>query len=176
MDTIEIFKQNAENVSTKIIESKNMSKAMEEIIEYIPKGSKVAIYGIEVEKFPSLMEFVKKNNITIIKDKLRNNLEKLDIGICIGDIAVANTATVILKSNQEDLRLLTMICDTNIIFIKKKDIVTTFDDCILEIKNSLNSCNYISYISGSSRTADIERVLTLGVHGPGFLILVILDN
>jgi len=35
--------------------------------------------------------------------------------------------------------------------------------------------NYISFITGPSRTADIERVLTIGVHGPERLIIVVVD-
>ena len=36
--------------------------------------------------------------------------------------------------------------------------------------------NYISFITGPSRTADIERVLTIGVHGPERLIIVVVDE
>jgi L-lactate dehydrogenase complex protein LldG len=36
--------------------------------------------------------------------------------------------------------------------------------------------NYIAFITGPSRTADIERVLTIGVHGPERLIVVVVDD
>jgi L-lactate dehydrogenase complex protein LldG len=35
---------------------------------------------------------------------------------------------------------------------------------------------YLAFITGPSRTADIERVLTIGVHGPGRLIIVFVDD
>jgi L-lactate dehydrogenase complex protein LldG len=35
---------------------------------------------------------------------------------------------------------------------------------------------YLSFITGPSRTADIERVLTLGVHGPERLVIVCVDD
>jgi L-lactate dehydrogenase complex protein LldG len=35
---------------------------------------------------------------------------------------------------------------------------------------------YLSFITGPSRTADIERVLTIGVHGPERLVIVLVDN
>ena len=36
--------------------------------------------------------------------------------------------------------------------------------------------NYIAMITGPSRTADIERVLTIGVHGPKRLIIILVDD
>ena len=36
--------------------------------------------------------------------------------------------------------------------------------------------NYLSMITGPSRTADIERVLTIGVHGPVRLIIIFVDE
>ena len=38
------------------------------------------------------------------------------------------------------------------------------------------SAHYIAMITGPSRTADIERVLTIGVHGPERLVIVFIDQ
>jgi L-lactate dehydrogenase complex protein LldG len=35
---------------------------------------------------------------------------------------------------------------------------------------------YLAFITGPSRTADIERVLTIGVHGPARLIIILVDD
>ena len=43
-------------------------------------------------------------------------------------------------------------------------------------KFDLQQCAFLSAITGPSRTADIERVLTIGVHGPRRLVVVAVDD
>jgi L-lactate dehydrogenase complex protein LldG len=53
---------------------------------------------------------------------------------------------------------------------KLEDIVDFLEEC------SEKEHGYLAFISGASRTADIERVLTIGVHGPREMQVIIVED
>jgi L-lactate dehydrogenase complex protein LldG len=83
------------------------------------------------------------------------------------DAAIAETGTVIILSKDEKIRLATSLAEELNVLLYESKILSTLDDAenLLTIAMEENS-NYVAFITGASRTADIERVLTIGVHGP----------
>ena len=81
---------------------------------------------------------------------------------------IADTGTCVVVTDDEETRLKTMLPETTVFILKAEDIVPHLAD----IAPFLRSCqtdgrvSYISFITGPSRTADIERVSAIGVHGP----------
>jgi L-lactate dehydrogenase complex protein LldG len=64
---------------------------------------------------------------------------------------------------------------------RPEQVLATLDDALLmvhasgaDLQQHLTSC--LSFVTGPSRTGDIELQLTVGVHGPGELYLVLLDE
>ena len=90
-----------------------------------------------------------------------------EVAFTVADMAVAETASVIAQNEDEDYRLATMICETHVVAVPMAKIARTLAEASDFLEEALaKEANYASIISGASRTADIERVLTLGVHGP----------
>lgn len=97
--------------------------------------------------------------------------------IVMADFAIAETGTFVVNSVDEKIRLATSLSEHLFLVVKKSNIVSSLED----IANYMNSeCSkensYIAFISGASRTADIERVLTIGVHGPVALTAIIVSD
>ena len=70
-------------------------------------------------------------------------------------------------SNQgEDARLASMLSEVHVIAVPASKVVSGSYDAEDYLREALSGNMYTTFISGCSRTSDIERVLTLGVHGP----------
>jgi L-lactate dehydrogenase complex protein LldG len=96
------------------------------------------------------------------------------IGITQMDWAMANTGTLVQDSTPVEQRLASSLVHIHIALVPTDGILADMPSLLTKI-NPMES-GYISMITGPSRTADIERVLTIGVHGPERLIIVFVDD
>lgn len=96
------------------------------------------------------------------------------IGISQMNWGIANTGTLVQDASAVEQRLVSTLPFIHIALVGTGDIVP--DLTTLFLKTSPKQTNYISFITGPSRTADIERVLTIGVHGPQRLVILCVDE
>ena len=116
-------------------------------------------------------------NIKLISDGLRRHLAGIEIGLTFIDYGIAETGTLVLDSSSEDVRLTTMISEVHIAVLPRSKLRQSACDLEEELKKYMQSYpNYTAFITGASRTADIERVLALGVHGPLELHILLLED
>jgi L-lactate dehydrogenase complex protein LldG len=70
-----------------------------------------------------------------------------------------------------------MLCETHVAVLPRSRIKPEAQSLEAELERLIEEPpRYLAFITGASRTADIERVLTLGVHGPLELHLLILED
>ncbi len=132
------------------------------------KTSKIiAAPGLDKEQFASLRTLCEYKGLELIDDGLRRHLGGIDVGFTVCDLGIAETGTLVLNSSSEEVRLATMVCETHVAVLPQSKLRATSYDAEPELLQFMGSTpNYLSFITGASRTADIERVLALGVHGP----------
>ena len=108
---------------------------------------------------------------------MRGHLAGIDVGFSIADMAIAETATCVLECRSEDARLAGMVCEIHVIAVPKSCIVNTSYEAEDYLRKLMSDGPmYTAFISGPSRTADIERVLTIGVHGPLELHIALMEG
>lgn len=112
----------------------------------------------------------------IIKtDSAEDDFLNLNIGLTGCELLVAHLGSVLISSAQLAGRRLNVFPETHIVVATKDQIVDYLDHAIEilqeKYKNELPSL--ISNITGPSRTADIEKTLVMGMHGPKSLIVLI---
>jgi L-lactate dehydrogenase complex protein LldG len=106
-------------------------------------------------------------------DVTREKASSTKVGISQLDWAMANTGSLIQDASAVDCRLVSTMPNIHVALIGTDRLVPDMASVFARIRPE--QANYISFITGPSRTADIERVLTIGVHGPEKLIIVFVD-
>jgi L-lactate dehydrogenase complex protein LldG len=96
------------------------------------------------------------------------------IGISEAGFAVADTGSLVADQTDVAQRLVSTLPTIHIALIGTDRILP--DKAAVFARISPATSRYIAFITGPSRTADIERVLTIGVHGPKRLVIVFVDE
>ena len=107
-------------------------------------------------------------------DVTRELAAQTRIGISEMDWGLANTGTLVQDSTQAEQRLVSTLPDIHIALIATERILADLPAVLTKVNPERSG--YITMITGPSRTSDIERVLTIGVHGPVRLIIAALDE
>ncbi|MGZ2370297.1 LutC/YkgG family protein [Ancylomarina sp. YFZ004] len=93
------------------------------------------------------------------------------------DFAIGETGSVVIDSCNENLRLASCLAEKlDVIFPLSKLVASMHDVAGFLEERTSGSGGYVAFITGASRTADIERVLTVGVHGPKEMTVIILND
>jgi L-lactate dehydrogenase complex protein LldG len=118
--------------------------------------------------------------LAVRRQELRAQLAQADLGLSGVDYVIAETGTLVLSARPEQMRGVSLLPPVHFAVARTEQIVATLADFLLllqaeatDLQQHLSSC--ISFITGPSRTGDIELTLTVGVHGPGELHLVLID-
>src|SRR5215208_87132 len=120
--------------------------------------------------------------VKFARRKLREKFIAADLGISGANIGIASTGTIVIVTNEGNADLVTTLPPVHVAVLGVEKIVPTLDEAtaILKVlsRNATGQkfTSYVSMITGPSRTGDIELDLATGVHGPGEMHVVLLDN
>jgi L-lactate dehydrogenase complex protein LldG len=98
---------------------------------------------------------------------------RFDVGISTAQAAIAETGTLVLDSTRERHRLVSLVPPVHIAIIRASQIYRTLGEVLTVIKKEKEISPAVTFITGPSRTADIELTLAIGVHGPQELYVIV---
>lgn len=101
-----------------------------------------------------------------------HDLRDIDLAIVKGNFAVAENGAIWMKNEENRHRALYFIAQNIVIIIDEKDILNNMHEAYEKI--NFENVGYGVFISGPSKTADIEQSLVIGAHGPksGYVIFI----
>ncbi len=122
-----------------------------------------------------IKQILEKANIPFIDNE--KHLLDLNIGVTGCEFLSARTGSIIVSSKSGSGRRLNIYPNIHFVIAYKNQLVEDINQAIIKIKEKYknNLPSLITNITGPSRTADIEKTLILGAHGPKELIVFILD-
>jgi L-lactate dehydrogenase complex protein LldG len=176
----DLFKSRAEAVSAEVHRFSERQQALAFIVEFLRAESVADTPGsYAVWDDCSFLNGIEKANLSasmpgLVFDVTRERCAAAKIGISQMDWGKADTGTLVQDSTAVEKRLVSTLPSIHIALIETAKIVDDLPALLARI--GPRPAGYISFITGPSRTADIERVLTIGVHGPERLIVVAIDE
>ena len=123
-----------------------------------------------------IKEILKKCEVDI-KDDI-STLDTMDVGITSCEYLIARTGSVMISSTQATGRRMSVYPPTHIVFAYTSQLVMYLKDALdgMASKYKEGLPSMITTITGPSRTADIEKTLILGAHGPKELYVFMIDD
>lgn len=110
-----------------------------------------------------ITEILNSLNIELISPNAdKHEMAQCDLGITEADFLLPETGTLVLKSSREKPRAVSLLPRIHLAIVRPEVLRADMHQVFAEAKDS----NYLVFITGPSRTADIELTVTLGVHGP----------
>ena len=104
-----------------------------------------------------------------------HELEKCSAGLTLCDALVAQTGSVVMTATSAGGRVLSILPPHHVVIARREQLLPDLP-CAFELLESKYGANYPSlmgFITGPSRTGDIERILVLGAHGPKKLTILV---
>lgn len=98
---------------------------------------------------------------------------EFDAGISTAQAAIAETGTLVLDSTRERHRLVSLVPPVHIAIVDAASIFQTLGEALAFVQQDDDVSPAITFITGPSRTADIELTLAIGVHGPQELYVIV---
>jgi L-lactate dehydrogenase complex protein LldG len=160
---VSLFIERFEALAGKAVRVRDGSAAMAWLVEFLNQRTAVAsnspyLQACGCPAFPAV------------------EVSKADVGITSADYALAQTGTLVMLSSAKEARLISLLPPVHVAIFPKSSILVGLDELFTRVPAPADITSAMVMITGPSRTADIEQILVRGVHGPGEIYAVIVDQ
>ncbi|HJQ31646.1 MAG TPA: lactate utilization protein [Pyrinomonadaceae bacterium] len=114
----------------------------------------------------------------VLENAPAESLFDCDLGVTGAQWGVAETGTLVLESDAERHRLASLVPAAHVAIIEARNVRQTLGEVLRAVgeRGADALSRALTFITGPSRTSDIELTLAIGVHGPGELYVIIVGE
>ncbi len=173
------FEDRAKAVSAEVFRVPTAADARETLIRLVEAAQvkKAVVVESPLQEAAGVTEALHSRGVTVYTEPadIAAHADTADIGISGVEFGIAETGSVFQDGYAIATRLVTILPPLHVVFLPSANIVPGITEAFEIISQSFDR-GYIGFITGPSRTADIERVLTIGVHGPSRFAIIAVDE
>ena len=177
-EQIELFARQSEGLKTELHRCSSLEDARRVLSLLASEGGwkKIATHTT-----PETTTLLENSSLEILKTDQGyqiDDLESCDAGITGCDCLVAQTGAILVSAPSAGGRALSVLPPHHLIIARTSQVVPDLTAALELAKQRYgnNFPSFLSFITGPSRTGDIERILVLGAHGPKRLTVLLLDG
>jgi L-lactate dehydrogenase complex protein LldG len=165
------FKTNLELIGGQVFLIKSKSEIVNVIKEICNEKNRDSIFCTD-----SNLQEILTGSIRIDSDEAA--FSELNIGVTGCEFLVAHLGSVLISSAQISGRRLNVFPETHIVVANESQLTGYLEEALEKLQNKYKNelPSLISNITGPSRTADIEKTLVMGMHGPKSLVVIISEE
>lgn len=170
-NVVEVFAKQLTEASGQFIYCSNQFDFLDKLITLLDQRKWKHFFCWEHQ----LQDMLKDTGISFSHRK--EFLDKVQGAITSCEALIARTGTILVSSSANS-RALTIWPPVHIVMAKKSQVVMEMKDGFQLVKNRYgkNIPSMLSFITGPSRTADIENTLVIGAHGPTEIFVFVVDD
>lgn len=178
-DLFSAFRQKIESLRGETLRCSSLSEAANALVALLPSGVSYAY-----QEDTRLKELLAQHDlaahlgegISAEATRLESKaFAQLTVGFSLADALVARTGSIVLRATRAGGRRLSVLPEVHVVLASSKQLVPSLEDW-LKVVSTDPDWSYAGLITGPSRTADIERIIVFGAHGPRRLIVVLIDQ
>jgi L-lactate dehydrogenase complex protein LldG len=180
LSLVELFKHHLEAVDGHCVITQGESGiagALTQIISELQK-TKLRAQRLAISDAPEVERLLHLTDLEIEELAITPSASDIfgfDAGITMAQAAIAETGTLVLDSAHERHRLVSLVPPVHIAIIDASQIYETLGEVLSVLRHGKDISPAVTFITGPSRTADIELTLAIGVHGPQELYVIVTE-
>lgn len=171
-ELIQRFTDEAERVSTTVHPIETIESVPDAVAHYLIMENLPAVLRVAPDNQLAAIPWESCPNLTVSKGAANGGH---DVSLTGAFAGVAETGTLVLCSGPDSPTTLNFLPATHIVILHTDQVVGAYEDALAKLRLLGPLPRTVNFITGPSRTADIEQQLELGAHGPRRLHIIMVN-
>jgi L-lactate dehydrogenase complex protein LldG len=181
-DRITQFRERLEAVGAECVVVRGEAEAARAVERIVTRAGARRVVGSDAPLVRRVLAQVAEGSFGLqtIDGLSRDDLFACEVGVTTAQWGIAETGTLVLESAREKNRLLSLVPPVHVALLFADRVCDSLGRALSAVRevdaSGSVASRAITFITGPSRTSDIELTLTIGVHGPQALHVILLEN